>query len=60
VAEIEVLIGVPKHDVQRNIELAQSIFTTIGDKSMIITCDCTLAVLYLREQDLPPAKRLFA
>jgi tetratricopeptide (TPR) repeat protein len=59
VAEIGVLIGVPKHDVQRNIELAQSISISMGHKSLAIWCDVTLAVLYLREQNLPPAKRLF-
>jgi tetratricopeptide (TPR) repeat protein len=59
VAEIEVLIGVPKHDVQQNIELARSTFTTNGCKPMVICCDIILADLYLREQDLPAAKRLF-
>jgi hypothetical protein len=59
VAEIGVLIGVPKHEVQRNIELAQSIFTTAGLKPLIIWCDSALADLYLREQDLLGAKTLF-
>ncbi|KAJ7350877.1 hypothetical protein DFH08DRAFT_806856 [Mycena albidolilacea] len=59
VAEIEVLIGVPKHDVQQNIELARSLFTAIGHKSWIISCDSTLADLYLRECDLLGAKTLF-
>jgi tetratricopeptide (TPR) repeat protein len=59
VAEIEVFIGVPKHDVEWNIDLARSIFTTAGYKSMIIYCDIILADLYLREQDLLEAKTLF-
>jgi tetratricopeptide (TPR) repeat protein len=59
VAEVEVWMGVPKHDVQRNIELARSKFTTMGLKREIICCDCALADLYLREQDLRGAKRLF-
>jgi hypothetical protein len=59
VAEIGVLIGVPKHDVQWNIELARGIFTSEGRKSLIICCDSTLADLYLREQDLQGAKTLF-
>jgi tetratricopeptide (TPR) repeat protein len=58
-AEIEVLIGVPKHDVEKNIDLARSIFTTVGRKSAIIYCDITLADLYLREKDLMRAKTIF-
>jgi tetratricopeptide (TPR) repeat protein len=58
-AEIGVSIGVSKHDVQQNIDLARSIFTTMGRKSMIICCESTLADLYLREQDLRGAKTLF-
>ncbi|KAJ7369230.1 hypothetical protein DFH08DRAFT_833365, partial [Mycena albidolilacea] len=58
VAEIEVLIGVQKHDVQRKIDLARSIFTTLHLKPLIICCDATLADLYIREKDLPAAKRL--
>ncbi|KAJ7896620.1 hypothetical protein B0H14DRAFT_3604920 [Mycena olivaceomarginata] len=50
IAEIEVLIGVPKLDVQGNIDLA---------RSWIICCDVTLADLCLREQDLLRAKTLF-
>jgi hypothetical protein len=34
-------------------------FTTTGHQSSIISCDSTLADLYLREQDLLGAKRLF-
>jgi uncharacterized protein HemY len=58
-AEIGVLMGVPKRDVQQNIELARLIFTTIGRKSMIICWDSTLGDLYLREQDLLGAKTHF-
>jgi tetratricopeptide (TPR) repeat protein len=58
VAEIEVLIGAPKDDVERNIDLARSMFTTAGRKSFTICCDITIASLYLREQDLPVAKTL--
>ncbi|KAJ7865310.1 hypothetical protein B0H14DRAFT_3599909 [Mycena olivaceomarginata] len=58
-AEIEVSIGVQKHDVQRNIDLARSIFTTLNVKPMTICCDITLAALYIRGNDLPAAKRLF-
>jgi tetratricopeptide (TPR) repeat protein len=58
VAEIEVLMGVPKHDVQRNIDLAREIFTSMHRESGRIFCDIILADLYLKEQDLPVAKTL--
>jgi tetratricopeptide (TPR) repeat protein len=58
-AEIAVSLGVHKHDVQRNIDLARPIFTTLNVKPLIICCDATLADLYIRENDLPAAKRLF-
>jgi hypothetical protein len=48
-AGIEVLIGVPKHDVQRNIDLCRGLFTSKGRKSMMIYCDILLADLCLRE-----------
>jgi tetratricopeptide (TPR) repeat protein len=58
-AGIGVSIGAQKHDVERNIDLARSIFTTLNIKSWEISCDDTLADLYIREDDLPAAKRLF-
>ncbi|KAJ7312948.1 hypothetical protein DFH08DRAFT_896257 [Mycena albidolilacea] len=58
-AEIAVSMGVQKQYVQENIELAKSIFTTLNVKPMIFCCDATLADLYIREKDLPTAKRLF-
>lgn len=58
VAAIEVLISVPKQDVQQNIDLCRGMFTSKGHKSMVICCDMILADLYLREQDLPVAKTL--
>ncbi|KAJ7824244.1 hypothetical protein B0H14DRAFT_1303232 [Mycena olivaceomarginata] len=57
-AEIAVSMGVPKQDVQGNIELSGSISTTFNLKPLIICCDATLADLYIRENDLPAAKRL--
>jgi tetratricopeptide (TPR) repeat protein len=59
IAELEVLIGAPKHDVQQNIDLARSIFMTIGLKSWIICCDILLAYLCLREKDQQAAKFIF-
>jgi tetratricopeptide (TPR) repeat protein len=58
-AEIAVSIGVQIQDVRGNIELAKSKFTTLNVKPLIICCDATLADLYIREKDLPTAKRLF-
>ncbi|KAJ7896686.1 hypothetical protein B0H14DRAFT_3124887 [Mycena olivaceomarginata] len=58
VAENGVLMGIQKHDVQRKIDLARSIFTALNAKPLIICCDATLADLYIREKDLPAAKRL--
>ncbi|KAJ7812446.1 hypothetical protein B0H14DRAFT_3752483 [Mycena olivaceomarginata] len=58
-AEVGVLMGVPQHDVRWNIDHARKMFTSQGRKSMIVSCDSTLADLYLREQDLLRAKRLF-
>jgi hypothetical protein len=52
-------MGVQKQDVQGNIELPKSIFTTLKLKTFIIFCDTILADLYLREKDLTAAKRLF-
>jgi tetratricopeptide (TPR) repeat protein len=57
-AELAVSIGVQTHDVQRNIDLARSIFTTLNLKPWIICCDATLSDLYIREKNLPEAKRL--
>jgi tetratricopeptide (TPR) repeat protein len=58
-AGIGVSMGVQKHDVERNIDLSRSIFTTLNIKSWEICCDATVADLYIREKDLPTAKRLF-
>jgi tetratricopeptide (TPR) repeat protein len=52
-------MGVQKHDVQRNIDLARSIFTTLNLKKWIIYLDIILADLYTRENNRLAAKRLF-
>jgi tetratricopeptide (TPR) repeat protein len=57
VAEIEVLMGIQKHDVQQKIELAKSIYT-VGSQ-VTVTCDAILGDLYLREKDLCAARLLF-
>ncbi|KAJ7857928.1 hypothetical protein B0H14DRAFT_3637440, partial [Mycena olivaceomarginata] len=58
-AEVGTPIGVPQHAVRWNIDHARGIFTSQGIMAMIVSCDCTLADLYLREQDLVRAKTLF-
>jgi tetratricopeptide (TPR) repeat protein len=56
-AIIGVLIGVPKCDVQQNIDLARSIFH-VGAR-VTAACDAILGGLYLREKDLCGAQLLF-
>jgi predicted negative regulator of RcsB-dependent stress response len=55
-AEIEVLMAAPKHDVQRNIDLSRSIIT---NWSWVVAGDSLLGDLYLRESDLCAAQLLF-
>ncbi|KAJ7787404.1 hypothetical protein B0H14DRAFT_2629405 [Mycena olivaceomarginata] len=59
IAQIEVSMGVPKAVIQRNIAVAQSIFTSVGLKSWITNCDTILAALHLRERDLLAAGSMF-
>jgi tetratricopeptide (TPR) repeat protein len=56
VAEIDVSIGAPKDDVQRNCDAAEKIFRTGVEVTM---CDTILADLYLREGNMLEAKTLF-
>jgi tetratricopeptide (TPR) repeat protein len=59
VAEIDVLIGAPKEDVQSVYEKAREIFSTHNLVTEVVMCDTTLADLYLREENLLEAKVLF-
>jgi hypothetical protein len=52
-------MGVPKDDVQRNIDRARLLFIAVGLKPWITICDVVLAALYLRERNLQGAKLLF-
>jgi hypothetical protein len=52
IAEIEVTIGTPSEDVQRNVELARSIFNDMGYSRVVGFCDLVSADLALREEDL--------
>ncbi|KAJ7933038.1 hypothetical protein B0H13DRAFT_1856639 [Mycena leptocephala] len=56
--EIHVQIDVPQDDVQRAIDVAKSMFNTIGDQRLEIGCDIVQAQLHLREQDFQRAKAI--
>jgi tetratricopeptide (TPR) repeat protein len=58
VAEIDVLIGAPKNDVQRNCDKARKTFNTMGYVEGVALCDIILADLYLREGDSLAAKTI--
>ncbi|KAJ7815005.1 hypothetical protein B0H13DRAFT_1924440 [Mycena leptocephala] len=49
VAEIDVSIGAPKDDIQRNCDRARKMLDTLGDVQGVTMCDVILADLYLRE-----------
>ncbi|KAJ7041677.1 hypothetical protein C8F04DRAFT_1299166 [Mycena alexandri] len=51
-ADIEVSLGAAKHEIQRKIEAAQTIFTVNGIARLSIACDVVQADLNLREGDL--------
>ncbi|KAJ7922738.1 hypothetical protein B0H13DRAFT_2408025 [Mycena leptocephala] len=59
VAEIDVLIGTPKDDVQRNCDRARKILDTLGDVEGVALCDIILADLYLREGDSLAAQTIY-
>jgi tetratricopeptide (TPR) repeat protein len=59
VAELDVMIGGPKGDVQKNCDTARKIFHTIGYAAGVTMCDIILANLYLREGDALTAKNIF-
>ncbi|KAJ7824281.1 hypothetical protein B0H13DRAFT_1919230 [Mycena leptocephala] len=58
VAEIDVLIGAPKDDVQRNCDRARKILDTSGNAETVTLCDVILADLYLREGNSLAAKTI--
>ncbi|KAJ7925070.1 hypothetical protein B0H13DRAFT_2574415 [Mycena leptocephala] len=58
VAEIDVLIGAPKNDVQRNCDRARKMLDTLGDDEGVALCDVILADLYLREGNSLAAKTI--
>ncbi|KAJ7790813.1 hypothetical protein B0H13DRAFT_1936147 [Mycena leptocephala] len=56
IAEIDVLIGAPKNDVQRNCDRARKMLDTVGDVEGVAMCDVILADLYLRDRNSLAAK----
>jgi hypothetical protein len=59
VAEIDVMIGAPKDDVQRNCDRARKILDTLGDVELVSMCDVVLADLYLREGNSLAAQTIY-
>jgi tetratricopeptide (TPR) repeat protein len=58
VAEIDVLIGAPKNDVQRNCDRARKMLDTEGNVEGVTMCDFILADLHLREENSLSAKAI--
>ncbi|KAJ7923746.1 hypothetical protein B0H13DRAFT_1864552 [Mycena leptocephala] len=56
VAEIDVLIGAPKNDVQRNCDTARKILDTVGDTEGVAICDVILADVHMSKGNSLAAK----
>ncbi|KAJ6559409.1 hypothetical protein DFH09DRAFT_514520 [Mycena vulgaris] len=59
VAELDVLLGAPTEEVQRNIDTAKSLFNSINLLVYEMMCDAIMGALHLRERDLQSAQSLF-
>lgn len=59
IAELDILLDVPKDNVQKNLDTAKSLFNSIGYLSYAMICDISTGALHLRERNLLPAKLLF-
>ncbi|KAJ6599714.1 hypothetical protein DFH09DRAFT_1070442 [Mycena vulgaris] len=59
IAELDVLLDVPKDDLQKNLYTAKSLFNSVGHLSCAVICDALAGALHLRERNLMPAKLLF-
>lgn len=59
IADIGVMMGASKHVVEKNIDIAKSIFKTVGYSMEVLICDAILADLYLREGNMLTAQTLF-
>ncbi|KAJ7900494.1 P-loop containing nucleoside triphosphate hydrolase protein [Mycena leptocephala] len=60
VAEIDVMVGAPKDDVQRNCDRARKMLDSVGHVEGVTMCDVILADLYLREGNSLAAKTILA
>ncbi|KAJ7799786.1 hypothetical protein B0H13DRAFT_1932952 [Mycena leptocephala] len=58
VAEIDVLIGAPKDNVQRNCHRARKMLDTAGDTEGVAICDVILADVHMGEGNSLAAKRI--
>ncbi|KAJ6592281.1 hypothetical protein DFH09DRAFT_1273376 [Mycena vulgaris] len=59
IAELDVLLGAPMEDVQRNIDIAKSVFHSLEFLAHEMLCDAIMGTLHLRECNLLFAKSLF-
>jgi tetratricopeptide (TPR) repeat protein len=59
VAEIDVMLGAPKDDVQRNCNRARKMLDTLGDVEGVTWYNVILADLYLREANSLAANTIF-
>ncbi|KAJ7681013.1 hypothetical protein DFH06DRAFT_434239, partial [Mycena polygramma] len=59
IAELDVSLGISDIAVQRNLDAAKKIFTTISNTRGLVWCDIILADLSLREGDMLAAKAVF-
>jgi tetratricopeptide (TPR) repeat protein len=59
VAEIDVMIGASKDDMQRNYDTARKILNTVGYAEAVTMCDIILADLHLREGNSLTAGTIF-
>ncbi|KAJ6592021.1 hypothetical protein DFH09DRAFT_1273275 [Mycena vulgaris] len=58
-AELDVLLGAPTEEVQRNIDTAKSLFNSVNHLVNEMLCDATMGALHLREGNLQSATSLF-
>ncbi|KAJ7453447.1 hypothetical protein FB451DRAFT_1185255 [Mycena latifolia] len=59
IAQIDVKIGVSKHELHKNIDVASQLSESIGYPMGIIWCDIIKAALDVQEADFPTAKGRF-
>jgi tetratricopeptide (TPR) repeat protein len=59
IAETNMSMGAPCDEVERTLETARKLFSTIGHINAITMCDTVLARLYLRDGHIPAARALF-